>query len=94
MASIVAPVTDLREPTAVPFDRIFVDANNPRIAEENPPGYHDEKALFDPERQQALEERVRAVYTGVEALKDSIIKQGWIPIDPIIVWEHPKKKDH
>lgn len=94
MASIVAPVTDLREPTPVPFDRIFLDPNNPRIAEENPPGYEDTSKLFDPTQQEALEARVRRVYTGVEALQDSIIKQGWIPIDPIIVWEHPKKKGY
>lgn len=94
MASIVAPLTDLREPTAVPFDRIFLDPNNPRIAEENPPGYEDAKKLFDEEQQDLLEKRVRQVYTGVEALQESIIKQGWIPIDPIIVWEHPKKKGY
>lgn len=94
MASIVAPVTDLREPTAIPFNRIFLDPNNPRIAEENPPGYQDADTLFNPERQLSLVDRVRQVYQGVEALQESIIKQGWIPIDPIIVWEHPKKKGH
>lgn len=94
MASIVAPQTDLLDSTAVPFDRIFLDPNNPRIAEENPPGYEHAKKLFDVEQQESLEQRVRQVYTGVENLQESIVKQGWIPIDPIIVWEHPKKKGY
>lgn len=94
MASIVSPFTDIRDPKSVPFDRIFLDPNNPRIAEEDPPGYEDASKLFDPGQQAALEARVRKVYTSVEALEDSIVKQGWIPIDPIIVWEHPKKKGY
>lgn len=94
MASIPAPLTDLRKATAIPFDQIFLDPNNPRIAPESPPGYENPDKLFDPALQGPLETRVRDVYQGVEGLEESILKQGWIPIDPIIVWEHPKKKGH
>lgn len=94
MINTRAPTDDLLEQKAVPFDRIYLDPNNPRIAQEDPPGYHDADALFDETHQGALEKRVRHAYTGVDALQDSIIQQGWIPIDPIIVWEHPARKGY
>ncbi|WP_447740792.1 hypothetical protein [Variovorax boronicumulans] len=92
MSPTPSPIADLRDPTHVPFDKVFLDPNNPRIAQEYPPGYRDVSKLFDPNAQPELEARVRDVYQGVEELQNSIIKQGWIPIDPIIVWEHPQKK--
>ncbi|MFC5496292.1 hypothetical protein ACFPOE_01980 [Caenimonas terrae] len=92
MTKPLAPTDDLMEQKPVPFEKLFLDPNNPRIAQEHPPGYDDPTGLFDIEHQAHLEKRVRAAYTGVDALQDSIIKQGWIPIDPIIVWEHPKRK--
>lgn len=87
------PVSDLLDAKFVAFDKIFLDPNNPRIAPENPPGYSDDKALFDNGLQEKLEERVRAVY-DVANLEDSILAHGWVPIDSIIVWEHPKRPDH
>jgi len=87
------PVSDLLDAKFVAFDKIFLDPNNPRIAPENPPGYSDDKALFDNGLQEKLEERVRAVY-DVANLEDSILAHGWVPIDSIIVWEHPKRPEH
>ncbi len=78
---------------SVPFDRLFLDPNNPRIAPEDPPGYDDAGAIFDADLQVHLEKRVQEVYK-VANLEASILAQGWVPYDPIIVWEHPKKKDH
>ncbi|ACO32153.1 hypothetical protein ACP_3188 [Acidobacterium capsulatum ATCC 51196] len=43
--------------------------------------------------QAQLEAKVQKVYE-VAALSDSIVAQGWVPYDPIIVWEHPKQKGH
>lgn len=86
----VPPMRDLQEAKSVPFDRIYLDPNNPRIAPEDPPGYLDEKSLFDKDLQQTLEERVRAVY-DVATLEDSILAHGWVPIDSIVVWEHPQR---
>lgn len=87
------PMTDLLDAKFVAFDKIFLDPNNPRIAPETPPGYVDDKALFDNGLQEKLEERVRAVY-DVANLEDSILAHGWVPIDSILVWEHPKRPDH
>lgn len=77
----------------VPFNKLFLDPNNPRIAPEDAPGYEDPRAIFDDELQAKLEKRVHEVYS-VANLEASIMAQGWVPYDPIIVWEHPKKRGH
>lgn len=87
------PISELQEAKLVSFDKIYLDPNNPRIAPENPPGYSDPEALFAPNLQGDLERRVREVY-DVSNLEDSIVAHGWVPIDSIIVWEHPKKAGH
>lgn len=87
------PISELQDAKLVPFDRIYLDPNNPRIAPENPPGYNDPDALFANDLQSALEARVSAVY-DVANLEDSILAHGWVPIDSIIVWEHPSKPGH
>ena len=33
------PITELQGAKTVPFDKIYLDPNNPRIAPEDPPGY-------------------------------------------------------
>ncbi len=93
MPDNATPISDLQESKLVPFDSIYLDPNNPRIAPENPPGYHDDTALFDLSLQQDLERRVSDVYE-VATLRDSIMAHGWVPIDSIIVWEHPKRPGH
>lgn len=90
MAYNHAPMSELQDARLVPFDKIYLDPNNPRIAPENPPGYHDPDLLFNEQIQVKLEERVRAVY-DVANLEDSILAHGWVPIDSILVWEHPKR---
>jgi len=87
------PISELQDAKLVPFDKIYLDPNNPRIAPENPPGYNDPEALFANDLQGALEARVSAVYDVVN-LEDSILAHGWVPIDSIIVWEHPSKPGH
>lgn len=87
------PINDLQDAKLVPFDKIHLDPNNPRIAPESPPGYLDDNALFAEDLQQTLEERVRAVY-DVANLEDSILAHGWVPIDSIIVWEHSHRPGH
>jgi hypothetical protein len=93
MNSHQTPMGDLQDAKLVPFDKIHLDPNNPRIAPENPPGYLDDNALFAEDLQQTLEERVRAVY-DVANLEDSILAHGWVPIDSIIVWEHSHRPGH
>ncbi len=90
MPEKVVPITELQEAKLVPFEKIFLDPNNPRIAPEDPPGYNDPDALFADGLQGPLEARVRSVYE-VTNLEESILTHGWVPIDSIIVWEHPNK---
>jgi hypothetical protein len=90
MSDSQKPISELQNAKEVSFDKIYLDPNNPRIAPENAPGYSDPEALFAPNLQGDLERRVRDVY-DVTNLEDSILAHGWVPIDSIIVWEHPKK---
>lgn len=83
----------LKDPIPVPFSRIFLDPNNPRIAPSERPGYDDPARIFDKEVQADLERRVEQVY-DVADLEPKIVAQGWVPIDNILVWDHPKKKGH
>jgi hypothetical protein len=87
------PISELQEAKLVPFDKIYLDPNNPRIAPEPPPGYDHPETLFADELQDSLERRVRAVY-DVSNLEESILTHGWVPIDSIIVWEHPNTPGH
>jgi hypothetical protein len=84
---------ELLDSTTVPFDQIFLDPNNPRIAPEVAPGYEDADALFNAPLQQQLVANVHKVY-DVPNLEDSILAHGWVPIDAIIVWEHPSRPNH
>lgn len=93
MIKKMTPISELSDATNVSFDKIHLDPNNPRIAPENPPGYNEPDLLFTDDLQGALEARVRAVY-NVADLEESILAHGWVPIDSIIVWEHPKKPGH
>lgn len=93
MPDPTTPLSDLLDAKEIPFEKIYLDPNNPRIASEDPPGYDDPKALFDDALQEDLEKRVRAVY-DVGTLEDSIVTHGWVPIDAVIVWEHPGNSGH
>lgn len=79
---------DLLKMKVVPFDSLYLDPNNPRIAPEDPPGYDDPARIADPAMQTRLEERIHEVY-DVKELVSAIRNQGWVPIDAILVWENP-----
>jgi hypothetical protein len=73
----------------VPLDHLWPDPNNPRLALEEAPGYTDPAKLFDePTRARIFEELGEQAY-NVDDLVDAIVGQGWMPIDNIIVWQHP-----
>lgn len=84
---------DLGKPMTVPFTRICLDPNNPRIAPDNGPRYEDPDVIFNDELQKSLATRVYDVYEA-ESLEEAVVAQGWVPIDPIIVWEHPDRPGH
>jgi hypothetical protein len=79
----------LRKSEKVPIGDLFPDPNNPRLALEDAPGYADASALFDETlRKQILDEIGEEAY-GVADLVATIAGQGWMPIDNILVWQHP-----
>ena len=84
---------DLLPPVDVPFNRVFIDPNNPRIAEDHATRYEKPDEIFDPALQKRLADSTFDVYQAKE-LHDSIIAQGWVPIDGILVWEHPDQPEH
>jgi len=85
--------TYLRPAIDVPFDSLYLDPNNPRLAPDNPPGYDKPDKLFDQELQAFLEKRVEEEF-GVEELMQAVVAQGWMPIDAIVVWVHPDGSKH
>lgn len=85
---------DLKPPVRVSLDRLYLDPNNPRLAAEERPGYDKPARIFDQTLQEPLETRLRETYKGVRALSRSIVSMGWVPVDPMLVWEHPRKKGH
>lgn len=84
---------DLGSRIEVPFDSVFIDPNNPRISPDRSSRYEYPDEIFDTELQKQLTIETYKVYNAQE-LEDAIAEQGWIPIDPIIVWEHPDRKRH
>lgn len=79
----------LRTPVPVAIEQLYPDPNNPRLALEDAPGYQDVPALFDEvTRKRIFQELGDAAY-DVEGLVEAIVGQGWMPIDRIIVWQHP-----
>src|SRR5689334_11896778 len=84
----------------VQFDDLLLDPNNPRLGREDKDklGYKDPGAIADPKVQRELELVIKKEYgkgdnsKKFDELMQLILDQGWLPVDPIIVWEHPKKK--
>lgn len=91
--AIVAKKPDLGTPVKLSLAEISLDPNNPRIAPKPAPGYDDPHKIFDPDVQEKL---VTEVYTTYKAgdLENSIIDQGWTPVDQILVWPHPSGKGY
>jgi hypothetical protein len=83
---------ELRAPIRVALDSLYLDPNNPRLASVEKPGYRDPGRLFDERLQTQLEVRMRNSYKGLKALIHSIVNVGWIPVDAMLVWEHPQAK--
>ena len=77
----------------VAFEKIYLDPNNPRTAPEERPGYDDTNRIFADSVQQPLMATLEQ-FGEVKELEPAISSQGWMPIDPMLVWEHPKKPGH
>ena len=85
---------DLKPAVRVPFDRLYLDPNNPRLGATRQPGYEDTEKLFDERTQRKLEARMRKTYKALKDLVASIVNMGWMPVDAILVWEVPQAPGH
>lgn len=79
----------LRKPERVSLDDLYPDPNNPRLGLDDAPGYQDPAALFDEEVRKRIFEDLGQDAYDVNSLVEAVIAQGWMPIDNIIVWQHP-----
>ena len=80
----------INNPINVKLDDLYLDPNNPRLPQFHAPGYESVEDLFDSETQLKLEEMLSK--ENLKELADSIEGTGWLPVDGIIVWEHPDAK--
>jgi hypothetical protein len=78
------------EKVDVPLDELWPDPNNPRLGLEEAPGYADPAKLFDDSTRTRIFEELGETAYSVDDLVAAIVGQGWMPIDNIIVWQHPK----
>jgi hypothetical protein len=79
----------LRKSQRVPIEDLFPDPNNPRLALEEAPGYANALKLFDEALRKMILEEIGGDAYGVDDLVHTIAGQGWMPIDNILVWQHP-----
>jgi hypothetical protein len=80
----------LKDPIAVDFNTLYPDPNNPRLAPENRPGYTDSAKLFDDKMREEFTHRLLKESHQLSDLIEAIAGQGWLPIDSMLVWEHPE----
>ena len=85
---------DLKPAIRVPFERLYLDPNNPRLGGTRQPGYEDTSKVFDDKVQAKLESRMRKSYKALKDLVASIVNMGWMPVDSILVWETPNAPGH
>src|SRR5512134_3627275 len=85
---------ELKPAVRVPFERLYLDPNNPRLGGARQPGYDDPMQLFDEKVQLRLEARMRKSYKALKELVASIVNMGWMPVDAILVWETPGSPGH
>lgn len=81
--------TYLKKTIYASLDQLWPDPNNPRFALAEAPGYDDPEKLFDKAIRNEIFEDLGDKAYAVDELVSAIIGQGWMPIDNIIVWEHP-----
>lgn len=74
-------------PAAVPIGNIFLDPNNPRFWSEQTRNAADVPDQKVPEETHQLRARNRISEHGIEELKNSILRNGFLPLDRIVVRE-------
>ena len=79
----------LKKPLVVPFETLYLDPNNPRLALEDPPSYENPKKLFDADLQtivaKALEKDPEQRYQSAAAFADDV--ERYLASQPILA--HP-----
>jgi hypothetical protein len=85
---------ELGAPVRAKLDKLYLDPNNPRLALAERPGYSKPSLFLSESLQDKLTDRLRESYKGLKDLVRSILSVGWLPVDPMLVWEMPRKKGH
>jgi hypothetical protein len=80
----------LKPAIVVPIDDLYPDPNNPRLALDEAEGYEDPGPLFDEDVRRRIVEEIGDAAYDVDTLVQAIVGQGWMPIDAMLVWKHPK----
>jgi len=80
--------TLLESPITVSLDQLFLDPNNPRLAREQRPGYGNPEEFLTAAAQAELQQHIRHRFR-VSGLVSTILSVGWLPVDPILVWQLP-----
>lgn len=85
--------TYLRREISVPIEKLYPDPNNPRLAMDESPGYQNVAGLFDETTRKRIFEELGDSAYDVDGLVEAVVGQGWMPIDRIIVWQHPDDQE-
>ncbi len=79
----------LKSKVEIALDDLYPDPNNPRLGLDDAPGYDNVDKLFSEESRELIFGRLGQDAYGVDELVSAIVGQGWMPIDNILVWQHP-----
>jgi len=77
------------EETRAPLERLFLDPNNPRFADQGLRNPISANAMHEVGVQERAESRINDERYDVEALKQSIARNGYLPVDRMVVTRLP-----
>jgi hypothetical protein len=76
---------DQLEPQTIPIDSIFLDPNNPRFWTDQAGREVPDRRVPDERVQSKARERINAPRFGIDDLYNSILRNGFLPLDRIVV---------
>lgn len=82
-------ISDL-EPRRIALDRLYLDPNNPRFPDRR--GRVASKRIIEPNVQEKAQQRI--IEYGIRELANSILRNGFLPLDRIVVTEIKEHPDH
>ena len=83
--------TDQLREAQIDINRIYLDPNNPRFWDKSNVKEYPDKRITDDKVQTTTSEKIKS--HGIEELRDSILRNGFLSLDRIVVRPIPDKKD-